>query len=391
VHRWRGIFSRCSRYNLNRMIRPPSLIVISFAAIAALFSASKFPATTTAHAQELDFELDATARVLPEVGPGVRALRRDKAGRYYALSSPGTSVMAYHANGRLLGKVPPDPTKETAIVNGVDFDVDATGQIYVADTGSNLIRVYSNIEDEGRDIAEFPVSAPVSVAALPDGEIAVTSIHVHRLIQIYDLHGKMLREFGYLEDLADHRDLNRYLNSGRLITDPSNHLYLAFLHLPEPTVRRYDRTGTSTLQIELNTLEFAPEATAKRRVIQEQDEKGKPIDLKPVINAVGVDPVDGDIWIAVDDELVHYDSTGDRKGTTYRTFTADGTRVAPVSILVEPTRLLLAADPIGVYAFARPDKMNGNPETKPAEKSESKPGDKTAGAATKPAAPSQKP
>ena len=99
-------------------------------------------------------------------------------------------------------------------------------------------------------------------------------------------------------------------------------------------------------------------------MIQDQDEKGKPIDLKPVINAVGVDPVSGDIWIAVDDELVHYNSTGDRKGETYRTFTAEGTRVAPVSILVEPSRLLLAADPIGVYAFARPDKMGSNPEPK---------------------------
>ena len=74
-------------------------------------------------------------------------------------------------------------------------------------------------------------------------------------------------------------------------------------------MRRYDRIGNSTLEISLNTLEFAPEATAKRRVIQDQDEKGKPIDLKPVINAVGVDPVNGDIWIAIDDELVHFDSS----------------------------------------------------------------------------------
>jgi hypothetical protein len=371
--------------------RAPSLIFISLAAIAAFLSASQFPAGTVVRAQEMDYELDATARVLPQVGPGVRGLRRDKAGRYYALSAPGTSVMAYHANGRLLGKVPPDPTKETAIVNGIDFDVDATGQVFVADSGANLIRVYSNIEDEGRDIAEFPVSSPISVAALPDGEIAVTSIHVHRLVQIFDFHGKLLREFGFLEDLADHRDLNRYLNASRLVTDPANHLYLAFLHLPEPTVRRYDRTGASTLEIALNTLEFAPEATAKRRVIQDQDEKGKPIDLKPVINAVGVDASNGDIWIAVDDELVHYNSAGDRKGVTYRTFTGDGTRVAPVSILVEPTRLLLAADPIGVYAFARPDKLGSEPETKPAEKSETKPGDKTSAPPEKPAATSQKP
>jgi hypothetical protein len=78
--------------------------------------------------------------------------------------------------------------------------------------------------------------------------------------------------------------------------------------------------------------------------------------------------------------LVHYDRDGNRKGITYRTFSPEGARVEPVSILVEPDRLLLAADPIGVFAFARPDKMPGNSQEKPAEKTESKP-----------AAPSQKP
>ena len=359
------------------MSRRPSSFIISFiAAIAAFCGASKFHAA--GFPQELDFELSSTSRVLPEVGPGVLALRRDSAGRYYALSAPGASVMAYNAKGRLLGKVPPAPTKETAIINGVDFDIDSIDRIYVADNGANLIRVYSNLEDGGQDIAEIPVSSPVSVAALPNGEIAVTSTHVHRLVQVFDLHGKLLREWGYLADLADHRDLNRYLNSGRLLADRANHLYLAFSHYPEPTVRRYDFNGNSTLEIALNTLEFAPVAVAKRHVIQDQDEKGKVIDLKPVVNAIGVDPKNSDIWIAVDDELVHYDAQGNRKGTTYRTFTYEGARVAPVSILVEPDRLLLAADPVGVYSFARPDKLPSNSEAKTGEKSESKPAEKAA-------------
>jgi hypothetical protein len=352
-----------------------SFIATLFASIAMLAVAATF---FEARAQEFDFELTATARVLPEVGPGVLALRRDASGRYYALSAPGASVMAYNAKGRLLGKVPETPTKETAINYGSDFDVDAHEQIYVADSGANLIRVFGSLESGGRDIAEIPITSPVSVAALPDGEIAVTSSRSRRLVQILDAHGRVVREFGGLAALADHWELNRYLNSGRLITDRANHLYLTLTHYPEPTVRRYDFSGNANLEIELNTLEFAPVATAKRRVIWEQDQKNGGANLKPVVNAIGVDPDSGDIWIAVSDELVHYDREGNRKGVTYRTFSPEGARVEPVSILVEPDRLLLAADPIGVFAFARPDKMPGMVEEKPVEKSESKPAEKAA-------------
>jgi hypothetical protein len=332
--------------------------------------------------QEFDFELTSTSRLLGDVGPGLQALRRDTLGRFYALSAPGAAVQVYSPGGRLVGKIPDAPTKETALAYGADLDVDARSeQIYVADRDANLIRVYSSIETGGKDVAEVHVNAPISVAALPGDEIAVTSLHERRLVQIYDLHGNLVREFGGLADLADHLALNRYLNGGRLLMDHDKNLYLAFLHYPEPTVRRYDLTGHANLEIALNTLEFAAIAEAKRHVISDQDEKGKPADLKPVVNAMGVDPESGDVWIAVGDELVHYDPTGNRKGATYRTFSADGARVEPVSILIEPSRLILAANPAGVYTFARPDKLTPADE-KPIEKTDSKP-------AEKPASPSQ--
>ncbi len=334
---------------------------------------------------DYDFELTSTAHLLPDLGPGLRALRRDTLGRFYALTAPGASVQVYSPGGRLVGKIPSAPTKETAIAYGADMDVDARSeQIYVADRDANLIRVYSSIETEARDVAEIPVNAPISVAALPDNQIAVTSLHEHRLVQIYDLHGNLVREFGGLADLADHLAFNRYLNGGRLMMDRDKNLYLAFLHYPEPTVRRYDLTGQANLEIALNTIEFAAIATAKRHVISDQDEKGKPVDLKPVVNAMGIDPVSSDIWIAVGDELVHYDSLGNRRGATYRTFSAEGARVEPVSILVEPDRLVLAADPAGVYVFSRPDKLTPAEDEKPADKTGSK-------SAEKPASTSQKP
>ena len=76
---------------------------------------------------------------------------------------------------------------------------------------------------------------------------------------------------------------------------------------------------------------------------------------KPVIGAVGIDPVTHELWAAIGDTLVHFDSGGAREDMYYLLLT-DGTSLKPTSILVEPNRLLVAADPYGIYEFPRPDK-----------------------------------
>src|SRR2546427_2010145 len=73
------------------------------------------------------------------------------------------------------------------------------------------------------------------------------------------------------------------------------------------------------------------------------------------VTAVGVDPVTQEIWVALGGLLLHFDRAGDRR-SSYRTFTAEGARLEATAILVEPDRLLLAADPLGIYEFPRPDK-----------------------------------
>ncbi len=78
-------------------------------------------------------------------------------------------------------------------------------------------------------------------------------------------------------------------------------------------------------------------------------------DGKPIITAVGVDPLTKDVWEAVGDTLVHFDSDGAREEMYYLLLT-DGATLKPTSILVEPNRLLIAADPWGIYEFPRPDK-----------------------------------
>ena len=57
--------------------------------------------------------------------------------------------------------------------------------------------------------------------------------------------------------------------------------------------------------------------------------------------------------------LSHFDKNGALVGS-YRTATANGTRLEPSAILIEPGRILLASDPVGVYEFSRPDKQSSS-------------------------------
>lgn len=329
---------------LRRTLLCGGLVVAALAAIA--------PASA-----QLEDELVAKSRIFPEAGPGLRAIRRDAAGRYYVLTTAG--VTEYDAAGKSLRKLPdttagnrPASAQSTAIVYGEDMDVDGQGRVYIADRGANAIKIFF---PDG-SAKTIPVNAPTSVAALAGGEVAAASTHSARLVTVFDLQGKVLREFGDPSELADRKELNRFLNIGRLTTDPESHIYYAFSYLPEPTVRKYDRYGYAEFEINLATLEFQPTAQAARREIERQERGGTPT-FKPIVTACGVDPATQEIWVALHGFLLHFDREGNRRGS-YRTYTPEGARLEATTIIVEPGRLLLGADPLGVYEFSRPEKKD---------------------------------
>jgi hypothetical protein len=336
-------------------------------ALLVLFSIFPFPFSSgAAAADQQELELRAKQRVLEDVGPGVTALKRDAAGRYYVLvalpNGAGSVVQIFDPEGKRVGQIPAgasppqgktgDAATSASIVFGDDLDLDADGRIYVADRGANAIKVYS---PDGQLERSVNVAAPASAVALTDGEVAVTTMRPEHLVQVYDAKGRVLREFGVPEEIAERADLNRFLNLGRLATDAAHHVYRAFTNLPEPTVRKYDRFGFGLMEIALATIDFMPTARAARREIERQDEKGGTPALTPTIRAIGVDPETQHVWIATGGLLVHFDADGTRLGT-YRIFTAEGARIEAVDIVVERDRLLVAADPMGIFDLPRPDK-----------------------------------
>ncbi len=319
------------------------------AAVSAALLFSLFSVAVYSQSQ-IDQELDGRKRLFPEAGPGTAGLKRGPGGKYYVLQSH--SVLVFDVDGKKVSEIPPPGTKGPSVLYFAQaLDVDSEGRVYVADRGRNILRVYS---PAGAQILSVPLDSPTGIVALSGGEFAATSATAEHLISVFNFKGEEVRSFGDLIDTFDDEKFNRAVNTGRLNTDPAGNIYFSFVYLPEPTFRKYDRIGYAALDFSLNTLEFAPPAQARRREIKRQIDHGQTPELRTTISCIAIDPTTQRIWLALDNELLLLDPDGIVRAE-YRAYTPAGARIAPNSILIEPDRLILTADPLGVYDFPRPD------------------------------------
>jgi DNA-binding beta-propeller fold protein YncE len=305
-------------------------------------------------------ELTAKKRLMPGVGPGLRAVKHGADGNYYVLSAPGSSASVFDAAGKLVKRVPafedngnpsPQSPQSGTITFGEDLDVDAQGTVYVADRGANAIKIWDSKGNE----RVVKVNGPVSLAALPDGEVAVATVHEQHLVMVFDKNGRDVREFGDPETISDRPELNRFLNIGILVADGGGHLYYAFPYLPEATVRQYDRYGYAGQDIQYTGVDAWPAAQATRKEIERQEKRGDAPVFKRILTAVGVERATGEVWMALGDKLLHFDKDGNRRAT-YMIYTKEGARLEANTILVEQDRLIIGSDPLGIFEFERPDK-----------------------------------
>jgi hypothetical protein len=320
-----------------------------------------------AASSQVDDDLTAQRRLFGKIGPGLRALKRGADGKYYILASPGTGLAIFDAQGKQLsvieesgaagtGAAAPAATAaktgKAAITYGEDCDVDKDGTIYVADSGANAIQV---LKADGSVVKTIPVPGIVSVASLPEGEIAVTTARQAVLVTIYGPDGHIAREFGNPEEVATRKELNRYLNLGRVSSDPQGRLYYGYTYMPEPLVRQYSRFGFAGQDFEFTGIDAYPEGSTLRKEIDRQDKRVDAPYFHPILTAFGVDPASGDVWMATHNTLLHFDHEGNRQ-SEYEMYTKDGVRLEANVILVEEDRLLIGGDPVGIYEFVRPDR-----------------------------------
>jgi hypothetical protein len=308
---------------------------------------------------EVDDQLMARRRAFPSIGPGLRALRHGHDGKYYLLASPNVGIAVFDSQEKqltVIGAPSASPSNDKAahppIAFGEDCDVDAQGNLYVADRGYNLVNVFS---PAGALVRSIQFNSPTSLAALPEEEVAVTAPRGLHLVTVFGPTGRVVREFGDAEQLSNRNDLNRYISIGRLASDPEGHIYYGYTYIPEPLVRQYDRFGFAKQDFQFTNIDAFSEARAVRREIERQEKRREPPSLERVLTAFGVDPVSGDVWLALHNTLLHFDKDGNRR-SEYQIYTKDGARIEANVLLVEEDRLFIGADPIGVYEFPRPDR-----------------------------------
>jgi hypothetical protein len=333
-----------------------SLLALEVAAVLLCLAAALWAVPS-----EIDEQLTARRRVFSPIGPGLRAVRRAANGNYYVLASPSVGVAIFDSQGKQLSVIgapsgaPVTNTEGRSPIGfGQDCDVDAQGNVYVADRDYNLVTEFS---PDGKEIRSFPVDAPLSLAALPDGEVAVTIMQQKHLVTVYGANGKVAREFGDQESVSSRADIDLIANRGRVASDPQGHLYFGFTYMPEPLVRQYDRFGYAGQEFEFTGVDAFPEAQAMRKEIEREETKNAAPTLRAILTAFGVDPVGGDVWMGLHNTLMHFDKDGIRR-SEYQIYTPKGARLEASVILVQEETLLVGADPLGVYEFQRPDRRH---------------------------------
>jgi sugar lactone lactonase YvrE len=320
--------------------------------------------------------LDAIRGRFADAGARIRAIRRGPDGFYYILTarllaeSPdaGTSSNSGKSSSKRVN--PETPLASTVLVfdsqgkqvreiargagpgglvSASALDLDVSGRIYIADQAGNAVVVYTAA---GAPFAHFSVPEPTQIVALPDDRFAVCSASGDHLISVYDLHGALLRQIGAFADLSDDPELNHMLNEGALASDKSGNLYFGFRYFPEPTVRKYDsHSGSALDELSITTPDFEPMAQAARQQIARLT-SGNAVLPHEIISAMGVDPETQELWLALGNLLMHFDSSDTNTGSA-RTYTVTGARMVPSFILPEKDDLLLGNAEFGIYEFSR--------------------------------------
>jgi hypothetical protein len=152
--------------------------------------------------------------------------------------------------------------------------------------------------------------------------------------------------------ISERPELNRFLNVGMLMADGGA---LCCASLSSGDLREFDRNGYGGQDIQYTGVDAWPAAQATRKEIERQEKRGEPPVFKRILTAVGVDRASGEVWMALGNNLLHFDKDGNRRAT-YKIYTPEGARLDASTILVDKDHLLIGSDPLGIYEFDRPEK-----------------------------------
>jgi hypothetical protein len=213
--------------------------------------------------QQADFYIAAANKVLPALGPGLRAFVRNAKGNYYALVEGKHVIEEYALNGTTVSQIPATPTPESAIVYGVALTVDQSGRIYVADQGSNSVKIYNA---DGKLLSVVKTNAPVSVQGVQEGEIAVQQLGSSHLVTVLDRRGEEVRQFIEMPRESERRS-GKLAQRWRFYPDARGNIFCTLPSVGDWTIRKFDPYGIARYDITIPSDEFGPESRLKKVMV----------------------------------------------------------------------------------------------------------------------------
>jgi hypothetical protein len=223
--------------------------------VVVLLAGLAFALPSVAEAQGFVTAVPSRTRLFPEINSSVTAMKRDSAGRYYILATPANVIWIFSPQGKRIGQIPQEGSAGAKIGFAVDFDLDPSGRVLVADRAANAVEIFSL---EGTLLAKISVFAPTGIVALSDKQFAVSSLRSKRLIEIRDEQGALVRSFGDPAEAGIDTDSKKLQNAGKISGDGAGDIYFAFAALPDPTVRKYDRFGYAAADARLAASQYEP-------------------------------------------------------------------------------------------------------------------------------------
>ena len=204
------------------------------------------------------------------------------------------------------------------------------------------------------------MNAPISVAALPEGEVAVATLREPHLVIVFDKNGRDVREFGDPEPISE-RAGSESLPEYRAARDRRPGASLLRLCLSAGADRAPVRPQRLRAGKIFNTrrVDAWPAAQATRKEIERQEKQRRSPTFKRILTAVGVDRATGEVWMALGNTLLRFDKEGNRRAS-YKIYTPEGARLEANTILVDQTACIIGSDPLGIYEFDRPGQKNLN-------------------------------
>ncbi len=245
-------------------------------------------------------------------------VKKDAEGNFYVLKENDHSIVVYDSRMRFKHRIGSIGQGPGELRSPLDFAIDDSGFLYVADTLNSRIQIFSK---EGKFIRSIDINdKPNYIAANHKGEIFVISrAPKDKIINVYSREGKLLRSFGEPvkidfadltdEELPDYfkKSLIAIYSMGPLNVDKEGNLYLGFDGLP--LFRKYDSSGRLLLEVELKGKEIDKLRPKVKQKLRESIESGT-FKSTVVISWIGPEERTGGIWVCLRTHIYIYDING---------------------------------------------------------------------------------